>query len=503
MRRKAMRTLGKIILFFILLAEWTYSASIEATVSQSKVVKGNEVQLKIKATGEDIDFPRIDTVNGTPILGKSTQNSINASYVNGDYKSEKAVTQTITFVPKKNMTIPSYTVKIDGKSYRTQPIAIKVVTSKAPQLKSDLLYSFELKSDKTEVMAGESFILTLYISVSDRLRGAKLSNLVDPQTQGFFSKPLGDTKQYQQNGYTIVKKAYLVTANGEGNFTIGAAKAKLGETDFRRRDFFGRYATQWYDITSNNLHIQVKTRPQKSDLIGEFTLDATVDATEVKANKPVNLTVKIEGKGNLEDFEFPPYEIDGVTIYSDDAKVQSSVTGGQLHSTYTKNFAMISDQDFTIPSREFTVWNPKTSSLEKLKIGSYDIKVKGDKSALVAETPKNDIKPDKAELSKDKVVEDVKGFETNVIQQTYWLILIIVFILGMLVMYVVLKIVSSFRKKGRSYKNDEALQILYPHINESEEIEAMVRQLYAKKNGDKSIKIDKKALKALIEKLKK
>ena len=498
-----MRTLGKIVLFFILLAEWTYSASLEATVSQNEVIKGNEVQLQIKATGEDINFPRIDTINGIPILGKSTQNSINASYVKGEYKSEKAVAKIITFVPKNDMTIPSYTVKIDGKAYQTDPIDIKVVTSRAPQLKSDTLYSFELKSEKTEVMAGESFILSLYVSVSDQMRGAQLSNFVDPQMQGLFFKALGEPKQYHQNGYNIVEKQYLVTANNEGNFTIGSAKVKLGETDFRRRDFFGRYAVQWHDITSNNLHIQVKPQPQKSDLIGEFTLDATVDATEVKANKPVNLTIKIEGKGNLEDFEFPKYEINGVTVYSDDAKVQSSVVGGQLHSDYTKSFAMISDQDFTIPAREFTVWNPKTSRLEKLKIPSYDIKIKGEKRAMVVETPKNDIKTSKAELSKDKVVEDVKGFEGNVIQQTYWLILIIVFILGMLVMYLVLKIVSAFPRKVRSYKNDEALQILYPHINESSEIEEMVRKLYARKNGYKNIKIDKKALKVLIEKYKK
>ena len=311
MRRRNMQTLGKTILFFILLMQWSYGASLEATVSQNEVVKGSEVQLQIKATGDEIKFPRIDTVSGIPILGKSTQNSIIASYINGDYKSEKAIIKTIRFIPKNDMRIPSYSVKIDGKSYQTQPIDIKVVTSTAPQLKSDALYSFELKSNKTEVMVGESFILTLYITVSDQLQGAKLSNLVDPQFKGFFSKALNEPRQYHQSGYSVVEKKYLVTANSEGNFTIGAAQAKLGETDFRRRDFFGRYATQWYDIASNNLYIQVKPQPQKSDLIGEFKLKASIDAAEVKANKPVNLTVTIEGKGNLEDFEFPAYEIDG------------------------------------------------------------------------------------------------------------------------------------------------------------------------------------------------
>jgi len=39
-------------------------------------------------------------------------------------------------------------------------------------------------------------------------------------------------------------------------------------------------------------------------------------------------------------------------------------------------------------------------------------------------------------------------------------------------------------------------------MSEDVEAEAMVRKLYAKKNGDKSVIIDKKVLKALVEKYK-
>jgi hypothetical protein len=40
-------------------------------------------------------------------------------------------------------------------------------------------------------------------------------------------------------------------------------------------------------------------------------------------------------------------------------------------------------------------------------------------------------------------------------------------------------------------------------MSESSEIEEVVRKLYAKKNGDKSVVIDKKVLKELVEKIKK
>ena len=68
-------------------------------------------------------------------------------------------------------------------------------------------------------------------SISDHLRGAQLSDLIDPQMQGFYSKVLREARKHRQNGYTVVEKKYLLTAKSDGNITFGAAKAKLGEVD--------------------------------------------------------------------------------------------------------------------------------------------------------------------------------------------------------------------------------------------------------------------------------
>lgn len=495
-----MQTLGKVIVLLTLLTQLVCSAGVSASVSSSEVIEGNIVQLQISAEGDEVEFPEISEIEGATVVGTSMQSSRNMIYVNREMKSEKTTTKIIGFVPQKDLTIPSYSVKIDGKTYQTEPISIKVVASNAPQLKADSLYSFELRSEKKEVMEGESFILNLYVSISDRIQGAKLSDFSDPVMEGFYSKPLGEPKQYRKNGNIVVEKQYLLTAKREGNFKIGAATAKLGEADLRRRDLFGRYATQWYNITSNTLMIQVKTQPQKSDLIGEFTLDATVDATEVEVNKPVNLTIRIEGKGNLEDFEFPPYAIDGVTIFSDDASIESRVQNGELYSSYTKSFAMISDKDFTIPAKSFTVWNPKTSQLEKLEIASYDVRVKGDTNALVATVPTETI-PLKVESPIEKSTSLSESEKTRQSQPIAWWMPAVSFVLGMLVMYLLLKWLAGREEKQKIHGNEEALGLLYPHINEDPEIEEMVRKLYARKNGEKSIVIDKKMLKDLIKKV--
>ncbi len=71
-------------------------------------------------------------------------------------------------------------------------------------------------------------------------------------------------------------------------------------------------------------------------------------------------------------------------------------------------------------------------------------------------------------------------------------------------MYIGLKWIPKW-KFGRTqspFKESEALKILYAHMSEDAEAETMVRKLYAKKNGDKSVIIDKKVLKTLVEKYK-
>lgn len=162
-----------------------------------------------------------------------------------------------------------------------------------------------------------------------------------------------------------------MTAKQEGNYTIGPARVDIPEQDSNTKDPFGIFMNaEWTKVTSNMIPIKVMAAPQSSDLIGAFTLQSSADTHEVKANKPVNLTIKIEGEGSLETFEMPPYDIDDVTVYSNDANVQTDVANHSIKSSYTKSFAFIGDHDFTIPSREFSVYNPKTKRLEKLQIPS-------------------------------------------------------------------------------------------------------------------------------------
>ena len=228
----------------------------------------------------------------------------------------------------------------------------------------------------------------------------------------------------------------MLLAQKEGNFTASPARAKVGVPDGSRRDIFGMsFGTKWYQTASNSLDIEVLPQSQDADLIGNFTVDTTIDTQEVKTNKPVNVTLKIVGKGNLESFEFPKYEIDGVTVYSDDANIETSVVDGQLHSTYVKSFAFISDRDFTIPERTFTMLDPQSDTLKTLRVNGYEVKVTSSATSAPAvnSTPSQGmVQTNIPEAVEPKEIIVEKQVE---VKSVAWWMLAVAFVLGGVFMY--------------------------------------------------------------------
>ena len=487
------------IVFTIIYSLFTFvnAAGVKATVDTVEVVKGNPVTLRIKATGGSAAFPRILMVDTAPVTGTSTSSSRNLSMANGSVTSEVSTTKIIQFMPEHDMTIPSYTVNISGKKYKTDPIDIKVVKSNAPTTHGNALFTLKMQANKTKVRVGESFMVTVYFSLRNDVKLSQEVQYTQPDLSDFVVAEGGEQKAYIKGNYQVQEVRYIVTAQKEGNFTITPAHAKVGVPDRSRRDIFGMtFGTKWYQTASNPIQVEVLPQIKDADLIGDFKVTANIDAQEVKANKPVNLTVKIEGKGNLENFEFPKYEIDGVTVYSDEAKVDTKVVDNELYSIYTKSFAFISDTDFHIPERTFSMLDTKTDTVKSLTVPAYDVKVKNSAvhTTTTATTPKNGMVQTKiAQTVTPKEVVIEKKVEVKTVA---WWMLALAFLAGVVAMYLV-RFVPT--KKQKPYKESEALKILYGHMSEDPKVEEMVRKLYAKKSGDKSVQIDKKELKEMVE----
>ena len=484
---------------------FSYTREVKVLVSDTEVVSGNVIRLKIRATGNKVVFPNIDEIDGVQVLEQHERITNKFHYINGVLNKEHTAL-ILTFAPHHDMTIPSYNIEIDGKIYKTKPVKIKVVAVNAQNREDNNKFFMHLKTDKKSAIVGEPILATVYLSLKFGLRLSGKPKYTKPVFKGFFSKEIGDEKVYNEGNRQVTEFKYLLTPQSEGNFNLGPARARIGVSDRNKRDMFGRIiGTAWVPIASNRVKIKVTKKSQESDLVGHFTIENSLDMKNVKANKPVNLRVKIAGDGTLEDFVFPDFEIDGVTVYSDDAEVTTDLSNKSIHSIYSKSFAFISNYDFTIPARRISVYDTKNKTVKYLEVPSYDVHVEGSQAQAQqkpqVKIPDTKKVPGNLKTSQKSMLDTEEENELTEVQPPPWWLIVSTFVSGLLSMYLFKYFPSmKWKRKESTIKEDEALNILYAYINESKEVEDMVRKLYAKKNGDKSIIIDETILKRLIEK---
>ncbi len=501
--RKIIESWVLMIGFLSLLAPLS-AASVEAVLSQPEVVAGNMAQLRIIAEGDRVQFPDIRQIDGVPVQGRSQTQHTSMQVINGKSSIAHTTDLIITFAPTKDMDIPSYTVNIDGAVYKTDPLHLKVVKSTAPSAVSTGKFSLTLKTNKKEVSVGEPLLATVYFSLKNDVRLSDNPQYQRPAFKGFFVKEVKGELSYIKGDHRITELRYILTPEKAGDYILGPATAKVGVADTSRRDIFGRFfGTIWQPLRSNTVSVHVKPVAQDADLIGNFHIEASLDKTEVKANQPVNLTVTIEGEGSLEDFDLESYDIDDVTVYGDDAEVNTEVIGDKLRSTYVKKFVFISDHDFVIPERTLRMYDPEHNETKRLHIPSYEVHVKASHHAA-APAHSDDSNVQTGRVQTDlKVTQPSKtaGASTPsaVPSSVAWWIVALAFLAGMITTYLLGKL-PWHKPKSSPFKESEALKILYAHMSEDTAVEEMVRKLYAKKNGQKDVTIDKKELKRLVEK---
>jgi len=265
-------SIGKLIIFFVALFTAANAAGVEASLSSPEVVQGNMVQLKIKATGKRAEFPDIQSIDGAKVLGRSQTQNNSISYINGKMSNEHSTSLILSFAPQHDITIPSYSVNIDGKVYRTDPIKVKVVKASAPGVGSNVKYSLQMRADKQEVIVGEPLVVTVYFSLKTGVRLADNPQYNKPEFKDFFVKEVNDPRAYIKGDQQVQELRYILTPQKEGTYTVGPATARITEVDRNRRDMFGRFfGGNTKSIASNTLTITVKPKPADTDLVGNFT----------------------------------------------------------------------------------------------------------------------------------------------------------------------------------------------------------------------------------------
>jgi len=467
-----MQNLGKIVLILGIMLGNLY-ANVTASLDSKYIYAGDSVRYMLTISGKKVKKPILQDICGNEITGTFSQTSIEA--INGNY--QKSYTLSYEFTPQKSCTIAPVSVEIDGKLEESNSVELIV----KPQVQSkNAEFQLSLEASKKDLYVGEPFEVTLLLKQSVMARAVD-SKFVAPEFKGFWIKSESTPKRSDDGEYITTTVLYTLAAQRAGTLTIDPAKLKIAKRVGSNN--WGSLMPQikWRTYFSNSLSINAKELPHDAQLIGSFTLSTSVDKTTVNANEAVKVTLKVEGKGNLEDIEsFKPYVKD-VNVFAEDIEVNGD--------TLEQKLVFVGDRDFVIPSFELVYFDTKTQKVKKIKSKPISITVENQSKA---EEPLSIKRESPVTPQKEIVYKQDKSYIVGA------------FFLGLFIgAFVVLALKRERPKKEKNsfnIKDEKALLIrLLPYKDSDESVAKIVDILENNLYSKSKTEIDKRQLKEILK----
>ncbi|MDY0052397.1 MAG: BatD family protein [Aliarcobacter sp.] len=498
--------LGKIFILCIFFISGLF-ANVKLTLNTPAIYAGEMASFTITSDGDDINFPTINSIDSYNILGSSSSSS--TTIINGDYS--KKISKTYTFAPTKDVTIPSFEIKAEGKTYKTQEQKISVIKPSASKEGEDIV--IEIKTDKQEVRVGESINLSVLFKYKIDSKIDKLS-LSEPKLENFWIKKVDDVEKTSEKDYIVLKQKYILFPQKSGEYDLSSLEADVWKVvkerisndilddpffknSFFKDSFFDSMTDKlsWQKVYSNNLHISVKPLPNNLELFGDYSISTSVDKTQVDANQPVNLTISITGKGNIDDIQKYNITIENVISYTDEPKIESTFQTDEYGGNFTQKIAFVAQNDYTIPKISLTYFNKNTNEVKTINSESIDIKV-------INNNPNSSNAKIETSNNTPKISNDTK---TNQIKEDKNINYII---LGLVLLLIILTLILLFKNKKidkkvekdivkaiKKAKNDKELfELLLPYSKKNEIITDALNKLEENLYKNTNNKIDKNEL---------
>jgi hypothetical protein len=168
-------------------------------------------------------------------------------------------------------------------------------------------------------------------------------------------------------------------------------------------DFFDNYRVVKAKVVSDPVSINVKDLPNQpanfSGAVGNFSINSSIDKTNLKSNEAVTLKLTVNGTGNLTLINAPKIELpQDFEAYepktSDNVNASDNGLSGSISFEYL--FIPRFAGNFTIPAVQFVFFNPGTRQFETRSTDAFELKVeKGSddqNSSVVSSFSKEDVK---------------------------------------------------------------------------------------------------------------
>jgi hypothetical protein len=312
------------------------TATVQATVNRDALRVGEQLVLDIAVQGATAAEPQLQDLDGftARYLGPSTQVSI----VNG--RVNQSITHRYALVATRpgRFTLGPFAVTVDGKVHRTKRIPVRVAAAAparpggAPRQRGsgpDVTLTLTVSSD--QVYLHERIPLTLTLFVGERVDEVQYPRI---ETDAVSIEPLGEPVRGRTvrggKTYRTLRFDTSIVPLRAGAVELGPARQAMSLLVSRRRGdpFFDRFfgsdlfsERRPHEVQSNTVGLTVRPLPEAgrppefSGAVGQFDLQVSAQPTEVAANDPVTVTMRIAGTGNLSALTFPSITGPGLKTY--------------------------------------------------------------------------------------------------------------------------------------------------------------------------------------------
>jgi hypothetical protein len=461
-----------------------------------RVIVGQPFQL-VFSVNENAKDLRLPDVKGFEIIaGPYTSTSSSTSWVNGQMTSSKEVRYTYTLLPEKegDYQIQAATIVVKKEKYYSNVLNIKVLPedkSSQSQQSGNATQSGQIRQSqsitsenlfirpiisRTKIKEQEAVVLTYRLYA--RVDVTNIQSPKFPDFKGFLVQeidlPPERTMQPENydgvNYYTYDLRKVLLFPQQVGQIAIEPMSCdvivRVRSTQQRPRsifdDFFDTYQEVSKTVTTSKLNISVDPLPQPkptdfSGLVGKLSLATKVSATEVEANQPITITLKLQGSGNLKMLKNPALQFpQDFETYEPKSTNNFNTTDAGLSGSKTIEYLVIPrhDGDFIIPPTTISYFDITSDSYKVLSTEPINIKVnKGNQSASNAPIVNNFTTQEKVEV----LATDIRYISTSAPNikpsqriitgsMLFWLFYIISFV-------ITLGLIILFRKQARDNAN--------------------------------------------------
>lgn len=361
--------------------------TITAEVDKTTVPLDGQLTLQVTVSGNTQNLPRpaIPAMNDFNIV--QSYSSQNFSFINGAVSASANHSYVLTPKSAGKFMIPQFSINHQNQIIQSQQITIEVTqpssqnqigtaqnTTRANPSGKDEPVFITSSIDKNRVYVNEQ--LTLTFKFYTRIRVLQQQSFQPPVTNGFWAEELSPRKEYQTvyNGkrYMVTEFRTALFPTTAGKFNIGQAQLKIAVEDTSNDpfgdDFFRGFFSGGKVLTLNSEPVSVTVLPLPDNkpagfngTVGNYSLTAKTDKTEIKLGDAVNLILTVAGTGNIKTITEPSLpQMLNFRKYDTLSNVTTTKDNGIVHGSKTFKTVIIPQTvgKHVIPSISYSYFNP-------------------------------------------------------------------------------------------------------------------------------------------------